>query len=70
MLAKPLDVPYYPQLDDGYCLPACVQMVLSYIGLPVKQRPLARDLGVRPPLDWSELDYIYALITIRSEHDV
>jgi hypothetical protein len=25
-------------------------MVLDYIGLPVKQRQLARDLGVHPPL--------------------
>ena len=28
-----LNVPHYPQTDDGYCLPACVQMVLAYLGL-------------------------------------
>ncbi len=50
MLVKPLNVPHYGQLDDGYCLPACVKMVLEYAGLLVKQRQLARDLGVRAPL--------------------
>jgi hypothetical protein len=47
---SPLDVPYHPQVDDGYCLPACVQMVLAYLGLPSTQEHLARELDVRPPL--------------------
>ena len=47
---NPLDVLHYPQVDDGYCLPACVQMVLAYLGLPSTQDRLARELDVRPPL--------------------
>lgn len=45
-----LDVPHYPQADDGYCLPACVQMVLAYLGLSSTPGSLARKLDVRPPL--------------------
>jgi ABC-type bacteriocin/lantibiotic exporter with double-glycine peptidase domain len=48
--SSPLDVPYHPQVDDGYCLPACVQMVLAYLGLPSTQEHLTRELDVRPPL--------------------
>jgi len=47
---RPLDVPYHPQIDDGYCLAACVQMVLTYLGLPAPQERLARELDVRLPL--------------------
>lgn len=47
---KPLDVPYRAQADDGFCLPACVQMVLEYLGVPESQQSLARKLDVRPPL--------------------
>jgi ABC-type bacteriocin/lantibiotic exporter with double-glycine peptidase domain len=47
---NPLNVPYYPQMEDGYCLPACIQMVLAYLDLPSPQHRLARDLDVRPPL--------------------
>ena len=45
-----LNVPHHPQESDGYCLPACVQMVLDYLGLPYAQEQLARELYVRPPL--------------------
>jgi len=48
--AKRLKVPYHPQFDDGYCLPACAQMVLDYLGITVEQKRLARILGVRAPL--------------------
>ena len=47
---NPLDIPHYPQADDGYCLPACVQMVLAYLGLSSTQSRLARKLDVRPPM--------------------
>jgi ABC-type bacteriocin/lantibiotic exporter with double-glycine peptidase domain len=47
---SPLDVPHCPQIDDGYCLAACVQMVLTYLGLPAAQERLARELDTRPPL--------------------
>jgi ABC-type bacteriocin/lantibiotic exporter with double-glycine peptidase domain len=49
-VAQVLNVPYYPQTDDGYCLPACVQMVLSYLGFRSVQDHLARELDARPPL--------------------
>lgn len=47
---NPLNVPHYPQADDGYCLPACVQMVLAYLGLSSTPGNLARKLDVRLPL--------------------
>lgn len=47
---NPLNVPHYPQADDGYCLPACIQMVLAYLGLSSTQGSLARKLDVRLPL--------------------
>ncbi len=47
---NPLNVPHYPQADDGYCLPACVQMVLAYLGLSSTQSKLTRKLDVHPPL--------------------
>jgi len=48
--SSPLNVPYYPQADDGYCLAACVQMVLAYLGFSRTQDRLARKLDTRPPL--------------------
>jgi len=45
-----LNIPHHPQENDGYCLPACVQMVLDYLGLPHAQEQLARELDVRPTL--------------------
>lgn len=41
-----LQVPHRPQLADGYCLPACVQMVLAYWGIEQDQTRLARQLGM------------------------
>ena len=40
-----LPVPHRLQLADGYCLPACVQMVLAYWGIEREQADLARQLG-------------------------
>ena len=45
-----LDVPHHPQERDGYCLPACVQMVLGHLGIPCAQEQLARKLDVLRPL--------------------
>jgi len=39
-----LSVPHRRQLADGYCLPACVQMVLAYWGLERDQLALAEQL--------------------------
>lgn len=43
-----LPVPHYPQLADGYCLPACVQMVMAYWGVRRSQQRLARQLQTIP----------------------
>ena len=43
-----LDVPHYRQRNTGYCLPACLQMVLEYVGVKRDQTQLARELGVTP----------------------
>lgn len=43
-----LDVPHYRQRNTGYCLPACLQMVLEYVGIRRDQAQLARELGVTP----------------------
>ena len=45
-----LKIPYYPQKADGYCLPACVQMVLAYLNISRSQDALGRKLGIRLPL--------------------
>lgn len=47
-MPKILTVPHYQQLADGYCLPACVQMVLSYWGINREQPDLAKELKMVP----------------------
>ncbi|MCB0088080.1 MAG: C39 family peptidase [Caldilineaceae bacterium] len=32
-MSSSLSVPHFPQQADGYCLPACVQMVMAYWGI-------------------------------------
>lgn len=48
MLNAPLPVPYRRQLDEGYCLPACAQMVLAYWNLEREQARLAQELKTIP----------------------
>ena len=43
-----LSVPYIRQLADGYCLPACAQMVLAYSGIKKDQVKLAKQLKMIP----------------------
>lgn len=43
-----LSVPIRRQLADGYCLPACVEMVLAGRGIQQDQVALARALGTLP----------------------
>ena len=43
-----LPVPHQLQLADGYCLPACVQMVLSYLGIEREQADLSNQLQMVP----------------------
>src|SRR5262245_37159762 len=45
-MAEPLNVPFSPQEKHGYCLPACAQMVLTYLGISRSQKVLARELEV------------------------
>jgi ABC-type bacteriocin/lantibiotic exporter with double-glycine peptidase domain len=43
-MSNNLSVPYRQQLADGYCLPACVQIVLAYWHTEQSQEKLARKL--------------------------
>lgn len=49
-MANVLSLPHHPQKADGYCLPACVQMVLAHLGVFRSQEQVARQLGTRPGL--------------------
>ena len=46
-MAPVISVLHRQQLEDGYCLPACVQMVLAYLGQNRPQEEIARTLGLR-----------------------
>ena len=48
-VAATLPLPHKPQQGDGYCLPACVQMVLANLGITRTQEALAKILGLNPP---------------------
>ena len=41
-----LDIPHRMQRGSGYCLPACIEMALAYIGIQRDQNDLARQIGV------------------------
>src|SRR5262245_49114014 len=41
-----LTVPHRRQLDFGYCLPACIEMVLAYYGISRSQAEIATQLGL------------------------
>jgi 5-methylcytosine-specific restriction endonuclease McrA len=45
MLSDWLPVPHYRQSKPGACLPACVRMVLAYLGRAVSESEVARLLG-------------------------
>ena len=47
-MPQPLPVPYYPQINPGYCLVACAQMVMDYLGLAQSQESLAGLLKIVP----------------------
>lgn len=48
MMNHPLPVPFFAQSADGYCLPACVRMVLAYHQVDRSEMQLRRMLGARP----------------------
>lgn len=43
-LPVPWQALWTPQLHDGYCLPACLQIALSALGIPITQQRLAQLL--------------------------
>jgi ABC-type bacteriocin/lantibiotic exporter with double-glycine peptidase domain len=45
-MPKPLLIPYHAQISAGYCLAACAQMALDYLGLAHSQEYLADLLEV------------------------
>lgn len=45
-----LPVPFKPQLAEGYCLPACAEMVLAFYGIRITQEQLARLFETQPPM--------------------
>ena len=47
---RQLTLPHKLQQGDGYCLPACVQMVFGYLGIAHTQAAIAKTLGLNPPL--------------------
>lgn len=49
-MAKYLSVPFYPQRDEGYCLPVSVQMALAFQGIPESEENIAGRLKVKPGL--------------------
>lgn len=44
-MSNVLRVLFEPQLHDGYCLPACVSMILHFLGKNETQERIARLLG-------------------------
>lgn len=44
-MLQPLRIRFEPQLEDGYCLPACVRMVLAAQGLDVSQGRISHLLA-------------------------
>ena len=48
-MAAYLSLPHKAQKGDGYCLPACVQMVLAYLGISRSQESIGQELGLNPP---------------------
>jgi hypothetical protein len=40
-----LQLPHFQQSTEGYCLPACVRMVLAYWGLQRSEDEISRILG-------------------------
>jgi ABC-type bacteriocin/lantibiotic exporter with double-glycine peptidase domain len=47
-MQKRLPVPHRVQQADGYCLPACIEMVLANWGTERNQQNLGRQLGTIP----------------------
>ena len=44
-MSKLLPVPFRRQLTRGYCLPACAEMILAYLGFNISQKQIAQMMG-------------------------
>ncbi len=44
-MSNGLPLPHFQQSAEGYCLPACVCMVLAYLGLEHSEAQVSRILG-------------------------
>ncbi len=49
-MATSLPVPHRRQQSEAGCLPACVEMVLAYLGEARSQEVLFRQLGTNPDI--------------------
>jgi hypothetical protein len=47
-----IDVPYFPEksIDDNWCVPACIQMVLAFYRYHYTQEEIAQGLGLASPV--------------------
>lgn len=46
-MANALAIQHSQQIEDGYCLPACIQMGLAYLGIVRSQQEIARIIKIR-----------------------
>ena len=46
-MANDLSILHSQQIEDGYCLPACAQMALAYLGIFRSQQEIGRILKIR-----------------------
>ncbi len=44
-MSEPIPLPHFQHSAEGYCLPACVRMVLSHLGLHAGEDEVGRWLG-------------------------
>ena len=53
-----LFVPHVRQIEDGYCLPACVEMVLVFYGIHRPQAQIAKQLDIIEGAGHTRVAYI------------
>jgi ABC-type bacteriocin/lantibiotic exporter with double-glycine peptidase domain len=46
-MSDPISLRHFQQSAEGYCLPACGQMVLNYLGLKLSENAIAETLGTQ-----------------------
>lgn len=75
MLDNSLPVPHRLQKQDGYCLPACVEMVLAYLGISASQEQFPRFPQTTPkpsseccPVGGFSLAFFVSICFVLSEH--